>query len=331
MARGEPRHLTIHKTNRMPPRDQWDAFAQRCEASYQCSQGYIAPKRLTHKLRIFELFFGDHKIGQCAVGEPRIGKGRPRIFLDSIQLVSSECSWAAAMQAVLRTLGPGRYCYGSLLSPEAARDDDLQTIHGIKIINSEFYRVQAVDFSKWPDWDSYHRQISTNARRNATRAHKSDANMRIEETIGHLPSIRNLFRMLAMRRNVYRRKHVSLEFVGWSVQLLRRLVLLRRYITVWWVIFGGHYTSFAVGLQFGDRLYYTDGASLEDNGGSAWYLLIELLRKAKEAHPAGKFVMGFDPVVPWTDAAGWQNVLRQRQQCRVSASLTSVVVFDYNE
>lgn len=307
--------------------DDWDTFAQLCNyTSYQCSRDYIILRRVLYRLHLFEFFSDERKIGQCAVGEPRFG-GK-RVFFDAIQLDSQHQSqWAAVMCGVLAELGAATYQYGSVWSLEPHREDDLQKINTITLLNSDAYRVMAVDFSAWPDWSSYQRAMSTNTKRNAAKAKKTDPDIKVIWVTGR-PSISEIVRLLLMRHNLLKRKGARLGsgVVQISLEIINKTLLLRRYCVLGRVIFGGRRSAYTLGLLYGDRFFYTDGGSIKDNGGSAWYLLTDALRLAKEKFPTGKFVMGHDPVEP-SNLVGWDNVLRQRHQCKVSNYLTSVVTF----
>jgi hypothetical protein len=304
----------------------WDEFAHRCDGSFLCSQGYVLAMRWRgNRLRIFEFFAGDRKVGQCAVAQ-RLGRAREFIFMDSILLLpGEEFRWTTAMEAVLRAIGPGRYRYGSESNTAASRRAHFEEIHGVTVLSTKDIEVHAVDFSTWPDWDSYKRAMSTNAKRNAAKAVKSDPGLRIERFRG-LRLIRCAFQLVMMRRRTYRRKGAELR-IGDALEFLRRMALLRRYVVVDRVDFRGRHTAYAFGLRFGGQYFYIHGACVPDNGGSAWYLLTELLRETKSTCPNGKFLMGCDTQKKQTK--GWDNVLLQRQQCKVAGFPTSIVNFRY--
>jgi hypothetical protein len=323
--------LILRHSRNMPAGTEWDDFAQSCSGSYHCSRGYIAAMRLTHEIHIFELFLGENKIGQSVVAKPYFRKSGSRVFLDTIQLCPThEAHWPAAMKAILRTLGPGRYRYGSVLSVLAPpSDDDFRRIAGVTIQSTETYQVHTIIFSSWTNWETYYQALSTNAKRNAAKAIKSDPNIRVESFTGW-HSLPYFLQILWMRRSMYLRKNTDLGVLAWMVRFIRRLVFLRRYISVVRVIYHGRHTAFACIVQFGRQAYYVDGASIRENGGSAWYLLTDVIRKSWDICPTGMFVMGFDGPGLRDQFAGWDNVLRQRQQCRVSQIPTSVVTFDYH-
>lgn len=307
---------------------EWDAFAQRCAGTYQCSYGYIALLRLTHARQIFEFFVNDRKIGQCAVAVPRIGRG-VRLFTDGIQLLPDlDFYWPLAMRAILDRLGPGRYRYGSVWSTIPSCLGELRRMPGITIIQDDLYQVQAVDFSKWPDWPGYHRALSSNAKRNAAKARKSDPDLRIMQVTG-LKTLRYAGRMMLMRRATYRRKGAALDFLSASLRFLGRILFMRHYIFMTMIFFHGRLTAVVSGVRFGRHVYYLDGASVADNGGSSWYLLIDILRQTQTAYPTGMFVMGPDQAAFHIGRAGWDNLLRQREQCKASNFPTSLVTFDY--
>jgi hypothetical protein len=304
---------------------EWDEFAQACGASYHCSEAYIASKRLTHKIALFEFHAQGKKVGQCAIVQPRMGR-KVRVFLDSLQLLCPEVHWLAAMRAVLKECGPGRYRYGSCFNLERPREEALRTVEHVQFVEIDRYQVQAVDLARWPDWVSYERALSNNIKRNAVKATKADPGIRIEHDRG-VPSVRGIVRMLALNWRMFQRKHMP-SFLCSSIRLVIKISSLRSCYDVSWVVHRGRYSAYALVLGFGDQFYYTNGASLKDNGGSAWYLMMEIIRKVKGQSPTGKFIMGFNPIVPDSNRVGWANVLRQREQCRVSNWKVSIVVFD---
>ena len=69
------------------------------------------------------------------------------------------------------------------------------------------------------------------------------------------------------------------------------------------------------------------GACSSDNGGSAWQLLTQLLRQTQARDPRGKFFMGFDGEE--IEPKGWSNVVRQRDECRITRFPTSIVTFEF--
>src|SRR5215475_10748631 len=116
----------VHRTA-----DAWDDFAQRCAASYQCTQTYLRVWAIKNRfrLRLFEVFVQEdgllQKIGQCAVGVGRAVS----VFLGELQLLARYSRfWTRAMTALLGRLGPGRYSYGSTQSMEESREGNLKTI-----------------------------------------------------------------------------------------------------------------------------------------------------------------------------------------------------------
>ncbi|WP_428540641.1 hypothetical protein [Rhodopila sp.] len=324
--------LTIRSlpVGRLRTRNDWDHFAQACLASYYCARAYIRPHRFTHRVHLFEVFAASEKVAQCAVAVSRVPGKAKGTFLDAIQLKPKhKARWADAMTAVLHLLGAGVYVYGSVWNAEEPRDEQLASLPGVTLISTEAWRVMSVDFADFGDWDHYHRSMSTNAKRNVAKAVKADPAIRIETQKG-FPSAANLKQMISLRHDVFERKGLAIG--SWRFTLLRRLVMLRQHISVSWVYFQNRCTAYALCLRWGDHLYYTDGASTQDNGGSAWFLLTQTLRAHYLACPKGKFVMGYDPAIRWSeDTTRWSNLLRQRQQCRARSTPTSIVVFRYED
>lgn len=306
----------------------WDGFAQRCEATFLGSQGCLRALRGTHRVRLFDLHDGADKIGQCAVAQARLGASRTWIFCDSLMLLPGETQhWPAAMRLILQALGAGRYRYGSGWSTAPSREAALRGCGGVRVISSEVCAAQAVPFVAWQDWPSFRRTLSSNARRNAAKALLHDPAMQIERVLGWR-ALRHAPLLYRMQRAMHQRKGTDF---GWtdSLQFLRRLVLLQRYVVLDLVKYRNQYTGFALSLGFGAHTYYVHGASTADNAGSAWYLLIELLHATQRAQASGKLVMGYDQPEQRQRWSGWEKVLRQRQQCQAVDFPTAIVTFDW--
>ena len=87
------------------------------------------------------------------------------------------------------------------------------------------------------------------------------------------------------------------------------------------------------GMQFGRNLYYIEGASINQPGGSAWFLLISMLRSTFDrSQGLGTCVLGPDEKEPRDPVAqaAWQNLIRQRLQCRAKPYPTSIVTFRFS-
>ncbi|CAM6055282.1 unnamed protein product [Sphagnum tenellum] len=197
------------------------------------------------------------------------------------------------MRSVLTLMGEGTYCYGSWWSTEPSRENDFHEIDEITILRTKSYNLHAVDFSAWNDWQQYYRAVSTNAKRNAAKAAKSDPAIRI--THNGL-TFHDALEMIRMRRKMFKRKGLlSSGLFSSALQFLFRMVLMSDHVFVTRIYYHEKLSAFMSGVRFGEHIYYIDGASLEDNGGSAWYLMLKNIKMFYDAHRGGKFIMGSDP------------------------------------
>lgn len=303
-------------------RKEWDAFAMRCGASYYCAMAYVISQ--LPRVRLFAIFCAGDKVGQCAVTT-----GRSRRFLDSLQLLPGhDYCWASAMQQILADLGPGDWDYsGSYWNMEPPRDSYFARISGVTILESEPYEVEAVNFAAQPDWATYERSLATNARRNAAKSRKTDPAATIVYAHG-VSAVRQTAIVTKLRHATWTRKGLGFAPGVMAVRYAMRCCLYRRYSWTGWIVHSGRTAAVMTGIDYGNNLFYIDGASLPDNGGAAWHLLIETMRQSYQRHPHGRFVMGVDRG-PAGNKEGWENLERSRQQCRVSRFPSSRVQFRY--
>jgi hypothetical protein len=316
--------FSVERASHLPA--DWDSFAQRCEATYLGARGYLLSLRLTHRLAVFQFFAGATEVGQCTAAIPRTGAGVRRI-VDVIQILPDHRGyWAEMMQIVLRSLGRGTYRYGSAWSVYAPCEVVLAALPGVRITAVEPYNTQAVDASAWTDFETYRKAMSTNAKRNVAKALKVDPAVHIVTTTGW-GTLQDNAIMLWLRRKTYQRKGAHFNFLRASARALGRAAMLAEYTFVSRVVFKGATVAYLSGVRFGPHIYYIDGASHPDNGGAAWFLLTETVRDMFSQMPNGKFIMGADRPDNgrWE---GWDNVLRQREQCRVAHFPTAVLTFE---
>jgi hypothetical protein len=256
------------------------------------------------------------KIGQCA-----ISCGRTRQFIGGLQLLPGfEDDWKPTMTAVLQALGPGRYQYGSTWDVESRRDRELRELDGVTIEHVEAHVMQAVDFSRWANWDAYLHDVSNNARRNARRATQSlpDLTLTVDlglRTAGKVPMLTQL------RGLMFRRKSLEFNFGREWLRSMLRAILWRRHAIIAAARTHDETLAMVSCIEFGANTFYLEGASRPTNGGAAWHLMLSMLKRAFDRDPAGKFVMG----VVVDDA----DLSRSREQCRVSAYPISTITFTY--
>ncbi|PHK96312.1 hypothetical protein CR162_02935 [Pseudoroseomonas rhizosphaerae] len=309
---------------------EWDCFAQRCGASFRCAHKALALWQLDHhlpyRLRLLEIHAlrgGERrKVGQCAVG---IGL-RQRVFADSLQLLPEERGlWPQAMQAVLGRLGPGEYRYGSQWSLEAPREAELADIPGISVTAVEPITVHAVPFREWGSWEDYLRGLSNNARRNARRAQEQFADLSVEtrrgwETLRRWGALQGLKSMLAER------KQLDFRLPRQFLRFAMRLVAMRENNFIAVARGGGQDMAAFAGIDFGPNTYFLDSGARDTRNGTAWHLMLAMLRRAYGRAPEGHFVMGAQYARDPVD----EGLHFSRRQCRAAFLPTSEVSFRYD-
>jgi hypothetical protein len=314
--------------------DEWDAFAQRCRASFRSSfRGARAWQLEYHwfcRLRRFDICIdgptGDQKIGQCAVG---VGKHQS-VFSDGIHLLPGHDDlWTAALTSIIEQIGATSYVYGSDWSFEACREATLAQIPGVEITRAQRTSIEVIDFSQWPTWADYQRSVSSNIRRNVIKASRAYRDLEIVERSG-VNAIKNYSQAMSMRRAMFRRKGVKKMMPIMLLRSVARLLSMYRYSTLAYLVADDALRAFYVGISYGKNFYYLEGASEPNNGGASWYLLMTMIERAyRQSKGMGNFIMGSDDGTQ-TGTAAWEGLRRSRQQCRATSFETSIVRFSYN-
>jgi hypothetical protein len=327
IARDKSQARTVRVTEtRLCSKQEWNAFAESCNATYLSSYGHVFSERLRRRVRVFAAYVDDTKIAQCAISFGRFRGRTDGQFIDALQLLPSyESYWEQVMQAVLDVSGPGRYRYGSKWSIEPPRAKQFAILGGISVECVAAYNVQVVEFAQWPSWEAYERAVSLNARRNAAKALKSDPTATI--TVNHgRKAVADVVPLIRMKFAVRRRKGLNDAnmYISAARYIMRTLLMNERSYTGK-VTHLGRAAAYFSGVDFGLDTYYLDGASLPDNGGAAWLLMLKMLRRAWRAN--GKvFISMYEPGSDW---AGKDNILLSRQHLRVTEYPCEVVTYQY--
>ncbi|WP_187371456.1 hypothetical protein [Methylobacterium oryzihabitans] len=311
---------------------EWDRFAQDCDASFWGASGGMRMWQLKlhglFRLRRLDVVLARggerRKIGQCAVG---VGL-RLRVFSDGLQLRPGDAAlWPAAMRAVIDALGPGRYVYGSFWSLEAPRERALAALPGVTLVAARPLAVEAVEFGRFATWDECLRAVSRNVVRNARKARAAEPPPVLHQRAG-LRALGLLPALLRLRGSMYGRKAVPFSRARAAATYLLRCGLLGRRAGAALLCADGAPLAAAGTVGFGRNLFYLDGGSSEVRPGAGWYLLLHLMQQWQAAHPGGRFVMGYTDLAAEMPPDGWVSPVRYRQDCRVTATRTSIVAFD---
>jgi len=254
--------------------------------------------------------------------------GRYRFFFDGIILYPEYAEhWTEAMVAALTQAGPGEYEYGWTWSIEPAREDALRAIPGVHVQKVRSLLVQGVDFANWPDWESYYGDISTNVRYDARKAEKARPDLHVEITTG-LATLLKLPKLISMQTALYRRKGVSFAAGRVLLGYIFNVLLCPAQAMIAAAVDRGQVLAMHRDAQFGDYHYHVNAAAAPGIAGEARFLQLTMLRRAFEATPRGKFLLGYiDDPLPERAATG---LVQSRRFLRASNWPTSLVCFTWN-
>jgi hypothetical protein len=313
-------------------RAAWNAAAARSGASWRMALQNLritgAKLMMSGRLKLFEFHEmrsgAAVRIGQCAV----IQRANAFEFCDRLQLAPEHCDkWSAAMEAVLRRLGPGAYKYGWEWNLEPAREDAFARISGVKVISVRPITVQGVEFSRWPSWEVYWRQVSNNSRRDFARADKTYPDLRIVVRRG-FSALRGCFALVRARAAMYRRKGLEFDSVRALTSCMAGVIFSPGSSVLAFAASGDRILSILHGFEFGETTYYVAGASGQGVNGAGWRLQLSMIKAAYDRHPDGKFLLGYVDYALHDEAIGG-DLLRSRRAVRATDWPTSEVCFAY--
>lgn len=310
---------------------RWDAFAEQAGASFQGSATAIRLEALKsarkQRLRRFAFFDaqGD-QIGQCAV---LVGKPRNRI-LDAIQLLphAADC-WSDAMMAMLREIGSGRYFYGGRWNKDPARTACIAALPGVCLESARPMFVQGVNFSRWPDFESYWKKTSENVRRNARYALERNEGIHTEH-LGWRAVLTNLWALCNLKAASLDKKGLQEHAIHRARRLIMTALTFRDRTDLQIARDGaGGILCFQLNVRFGRETYYLEGGQAAGATGANWLLFREVLRDAFTRHSDGHFLMGrFEPATHDEEVGG--GLYRSRRSLRVDDHEIAEVEFSYS-
>lgn len=306
---------------------QWDAYALRCGASMRSAHAHLKRLGLKHVGRaapqVFELRLDGARIGHFTL----ISKGSAHSFYDGLNLLPEHLGlWRTAMAAALAQVGPGVFEYGWQWSPEPGREDDIAAIPGARLLATRNILIQGVDFSNWPTWEAFYRDISENTRRNAKKAEKLHPDLTVRVIQG-LPALRHVRDLVAMRQAMYRRKNLPFNPLRILAGYVLSFVACPAQAMIAVAEGGGRLLAIQNNVEFGDVHYYLDGAAASDTDGGAWALQLAMLKRAYDRSPKGRFLLGYTDL-PVADQSA-EGLLRSRRSLRASDWPTSLVRFQW--
>ena len=311
--------------------DAWDAQASLAGASLRSAHAHLSALDLKH------LFRGTCKTYEVLATRPeglvRVGHytliehAGSREFYDGLCLPPEyQHLWPRALRAALHIGGPGAYVYGWEWSLEPPRQGQLGLLEGAMVRSVVPITVNAVDFSRWPDWNSYSLAVSENVRRNSRKASVQFPRLKIDFAFG-LDALGLALPLTRLRRAMYRRK--GLPFNSWKIaaSYLASFTTVPRQAQVGFAAEDGRVQAIFRHVEFGPHTYYLDGATAAGSGGAGWRLMLTLLGRAFARAPEGKLLLGY--VYDSTRERLPDGLMRSRRSLRHSDWPTSIVAFDW--
>jgi hypothetical protein len=315
--------------DRSSDEESWNHFAAACGSSFRSSYRGASAWQLDchplHRMRRYSLWL-EQRRGRLRIGQAAIGCGpKLRVFADGLQLLPEHAGlWSEAMSCVLTQAGPGRYHYGSAWSLEPPRERECAALDGVTLTRVQPITMYAVDFARWPTWEAYLREVSSNARRNAKKAEKLHARLRVEMTHG-LRMLRAAPQLLGLRRGLYARKQIPFSMLESATRLLLRASVMRENAFIALARIDEQPISAFGGVIFGENTYFVDAGSVQEDQGAYWYLMLRMLEDAYRRAPRGRFVTG-----AYYESTPVSSVLDFfRYQCRAEGHPTSEFEFTY--
>lgn len=311
----------------------WDSFGTACSASMKSTHAHLRGWRFKNMLRcrlsLFEFFAlvdgESRKIGQCAVGLAKTGN---HVFLDKLLLLPRYAPlWRRAMSAVLAETGAGDYEYGWEMSLEPSREADLTGIPGVTVSSTTPLVVQAIDFRQWPTWDAYYWGMRKGARQSAQFAQRDIPDLSLV-TLRGWRALTGVQALAKLKIGLSARKKIALRMPTLVISYVASTLLAPSQTITRLAKSRGRVLAAYYGVEVGSNFYYLEAASVPNNQGAAWALLISMIRRSYELDPQGRFIMGYVNYATHDETVGG-GLLRSRSACRVTDYPTSIAAFSY--
>lgn len=308
----------------------WDDMAFLCGGTMRSAHAHIRTRETIFRfIRMYKTFVvkTDFENSPKTIGCFTVFKSSGcNVIYDGLCLAPEyQDRWPEAFRAALAAIGPGLYRYGWAWSFEAPREAMIASVEGAEVLKVESVFVQGVDFSNWPSWDAYYRKISENSRRNAKKAEAKFDDLQLSYATG-FAALKTVPKLVALRSAMYKRKDLRFQSFRNALIYIGHFLMCPAQAMVGYVTGGGQMRAAFSLVEFGEATYYVDGAASFESDGAAWYLMLNIVRRAFEKWPKGKFVMGF--YHPETGKLpGAAGLMRSRASMRVSEWPTSIVTF----
>lgn len=306
----------------------WDSVVHLSRGSFQMASGRLRVwKTLQHlsgaRVRVLRVRSHGKVIAQCAISS----RGTHHVVRERLLLLPDyQPQWSDVWQAVMTHVGPGHYCYGNSASIDPPRQDALAAMPGVAITHVQPYFVQAVDFSIYPEWDSYWNNLRGNIRRNQRRALDEHA-LELISTRGHA-ILRQLPRMLYAQTRQDKRKGRIVHPLGELFSLASATIGMRDAATLLRARSASRDLAWQYHVNFGTDDYYLAGWSERLQPSPAWWLTVSAMQAAYHRSPTGRVVLGpFSPDL--YDEASGSGLLQWRRFCLAQDFPAAIVWFDY--
>jgi hypothetical protein len=316
-------------------RREWDDFAARAAGGLRSASGYLRllnlycllhPKR---RLKSIEIFIEDSTaratIGRATIVQrPDVQEFAHRLLLDPKYAERRR----DAFELCLKHLGRGDYEYGSAWSLEQAPLDAVKAIPGVVVKSVRDIHVQLVDFADFKNWDDYYSRVSTNIKRNVKRAENTFRDLEVVEQRGHA-SWGAALTHFRLHNRLYKQKLGR----AWLLRTLfssgLNIICYGEDSAIFVARANGVPMATMTQVRFGDNFYYLEGGREPVQCGPAWFLQIEAIRRAFNAAPKGKFILGYVDFA-LHDGQTSDGLLRARKALRAKDVITQVVEFSYD-
>ena len=297
-------------------------------SAYKHIVGLTWKHALKGRPRTYEIYveeFGnDKKIGFYTISHVQGGLR----FYDGINIVPEyDYMWRSIAEMVLKSLPDGEYEYGWQWNIANSKYVEISSLPGVEILDHRPILIQGVEFSKWPDWNAYYKDISENIRRNIKKTIDSSGNISIKYFRGYR-SIFQIGEILSLRYQLAKRKGLEFNYFRLAVAYILSILTCPSQSELTQLDIKGRPVSIQNMSQFGDTTYYLDGASLPEFSGAGWVLQLETMKRAYERDPKGVYLLGYTDVEPRGPEP--EGLLRSRRSLRATEWSSSLISFRWS-
>lgn len=327
---GPGRYRVAERPLRAVDPREWDAFAGAAGSTFQCAHAHLRRRQLGNlghgKLLVIEVFDGPRKVAQAGA----LAKGDTLAIDNGLSVAPEhEGAWPEIMGAILAQARQRRFVYGGGWTVEPSRAAALQALPGVRVETVAEWLVQAVDFARWPDWDSYWRKVSDSVRYEARYAPERIPGFALRHFAGR-EILRASRQLAAIRRASYSHKRLSFDGLRTTLRFASSVLLAPELFELATVQSDEGVEALYFGTTFGENTCYLEGGIRQRRGMANWHLLREMTRAAYARAPRGKFLMGPVDLNHEPESGADQGLIRARRALRVSDFRVGRIEFTYD-